>query len=217
MCLQWVVTAFFSTAGMWINIVSEHRAQWVFLRPCITSIYETHIPSRWPDKFTGLSFTYHTVKRNALVSFKDEACWQMGISCTLWTDFVRIHRLVTETMVSETIEGPWLINNGKLANPWTITNSDERHCSSLDVSQQANSLRLTCLASSLSRAVLAWQVLKCKWSPRSTREHLSKWPFAVDERWHKTVKVVSTVSGNIINICLGAWAWGSVVFKALRY
>jgi hypothetical protein len=65
------------------------------------------------------------------------------ILCILWTDFIRIQRLVTETMVPQTGEGPWLINNGKLANPWTRTNSDERHCSSLDISQRAVSLRLT--------------------------------------------------------------------------
>jgi len=51
------------------------------------------------------------------------------------SDFVRIPHLVDETMVPQTSEGLWLINNGKLANPWTITNSDERHCSSLDNSQ----------------------------------------------------------------------------------
>ena len=74
---------------------------------------------------------------------------------------MRIQHLVAETMVLQISEGPWLINNGKLANPWTITNSDERHCSSLDISQRAVSLRLTCLASSLSWTVLARQVLKC--------------------------------------------------------
>jgi hypothetical protein len=77
------------------------------------------------------------------------------------SDFVRIPHLVDKTMVPQTSEGPWLINNGKLANPWTITNSDERHCSGLDNSQRAVSLRLTCLPSSLSWAVLARQVLKC--------------------------------------------------------
>jgi hypothetical protein len=120
----------------------------------------------------------------------------MGISCILWSDFVRIQHLVAETVVPQTSEGPWLVNNGKLANPWTITHSDERHCSSLDISQRAVSLRLTCLPSSLSSAVLARQVLKCNWSRRCTREHLSK--------WLKNVKAVSTVWGNIINMYLGA-------------
>jgi len=119
------------------------------------------------------------------------------------SDFVRIPHLVDKTMVPQTSEGPWLINNGKLANPWTITNSDERHCSGLDNSQRAVSLRLTCLPSSLSWAVLARQVLKCNWSPRCSREHLSKWLFAVAGQWPKSVKAVSTVWRNIINMCLG--------------
>jgi hypothetical protein len=71
LCFQWVVTAFFSSAAMWINIVSEHRAQWAILRPCITSMYGTHKPNHWPDVFSDCH-TIQTVKRNASVSFRGE-------------------------------------------------------------------------------------------------------------------------------------------------